>query len=353
LGKNPIIGLLVGYVGATAGFTANIIPAGTDVLAMSLTNAATGSNPEINVFANWYFMVPSVFFLAIVGTLVTRLAVEPRLSGTGEAPTAALEPLTPLEKRGVVWAAFAMVIVMALWLLTILPEDGWLRHPDPDPALFWRSNFFRGLIPVLFSLFAAGGVAFGLVTGTVKQGGDLLDFMTDAMKRMAPFIVLVLAIGQFIEGLQFAHLDQIIAIRGADALRSLGFETMPIAFFIAFVVIIAGANLFMGSASAKWAIFAPVFVPMFMTLGYHPAFTQLLYRVGDSITNCVSPIYPYFPLLLGWVASIDKSKSRVGTILSYLMPYAFFLLIGWIVMLAAWYLLGFDVGPDSPIRMAE
>ena len=131
----------------------------------------------------------------------------------------------------------------------------------------------------------------------------------------------------------------------------LGFESYPIPFFIAFILIIGFANLFMGSASAKWAIFAPIFAPMFLTLGYHPAFTQLLYRLGDSITNCVSPLYPYFPLLLGWIASIDKSKSKVGTVLSYLTPYAVFLLVGWIIMLIIWYLLGFPIGPDSPIRM--
>ena len=120
----------------------------------------------------------------------------------------------------------------------------------------------------------------------------------------------------------------------------------------AFILIISVANLFMGSASAKWAIFAPIFAPMFLTLGYHPAFTQLLYRVGDSITNCVSPLYPYFPLLLGWVAAMDRSKAKVGTVLSWLVPYSLFLLAGWILMLIVWYLLGLPVGPDSPIRLA-
>jgi aminobenzoyl-glutamate transport protein len=163
--------------------------------------------------------------------------------------------------------------------------------------------------------------------------------------------VLVLVIGQFTRMFQFAHLDQLIAIKGADGLKVLGFESYPILFFVAFILIIAFANLFMGSASAKWAIFAPIFAPMFLTLGFHPAFTQLLYRIGDSITNCVSPLYPYFPLLLGWIATLDKEKSRVGTVLSYLTPYAAFLLVGWVIMLVIWYLLGLPIGPDSPIRM--
>lgn len=349
LGKNPITGLLVGYVGATAGFTANLLPAGTDVLAMSLTNAATGNEPEISVLANWYFMVASVFFLSILGTVVTHRLVEPRLGG-GRAPAGAqVEGLTAVERRGLVFGLGAVALALAVWLLTLLPEQGILRHPDPDQ--FWRSAFFKGLVPILFTLFLVGGLAYGKVTGTVKKADDLLTFMGDAMKRMGPYIVLVLAISQFTEAFQFTAMDRFIAIRGAEVLRGLGFERYPIPFFVAFITAVAVANLFMGSASAKWAIFAPIFVPMFMSLGYHPAFTQLLYRVGDSITNCVSPLYPYFPLLLGWIADVDKERAKVGTVLAYLVPYASVLLVGWILMLVLWYLLGLPVGPGSPIHL--
>jgi len=351
LGKNPIIGLLVGYVGATAGFTANFFPAGTDVLAMSLTNAATGNNPEINVFSNWYFMSVSVFFLAIVGTFVTKWYIEPRFEKTAAKGTKKVEPLTSLEKKGLIFATVGIAVVIGLWLFTILPEKGWLRNPDPDPDLIWRSNFFKGLIPILFTVFAAGGIVYGKVTGSIKKADDIIGFMVNAMKRMGTYIVLILVIAQFIAMFQFANLDSLIAIKGADLLRAVGMESYPIPFFIAFVAIIAAANLFMGSSSAKWAIFAPIFVPMFLSLGFHPAFTQLLYRLGDSITNCVSPLYPYFPILLGWIAEHDKAKSKVGTVLSYLIPYANFLLIGWILMLIVWYLLGFSVGPDSPITL--
>ena len=358
LGKNPILGLLVGYVGATAGFTANLLPAGTDVLAMSLTNAATGGNPEISVLANWYFMVASVLFLAVLGTLVTHRVVEPRLppprtgaSGAGSPPGEGPEGLRPTEWRGLAWAGVVLVVLGGLWLLGLLPEGAPLRHPDPDPAMFWRSPFFKGLVPVLFTLFIASGIAYGRVVGTVKKADDVLDFMIDAMRRMGPYIVLVLAISQFNAVFEYTRLDRWVAIRGADLLGEAGFDSAPILFFVAFIVVIAVANLFLGSASAKWAIFAPIFVPMFMRLGYHPAFTQLLYRVGDSITNCVSPLYPFFPLLLGWVAEEDPEKARVGTVLSWLVPYAAVLLVGWVVMTTLWYLAGWPVGPDSPIRL--
>lgn len=347
LGRNPITGLLVGYVGATAGFTANLLPAGTDVLAMSLTNAATGNNPEINVFANWYFMSASVVFLAVLGTFVTVRYVMPRLGESPKLEKAEVERLTSTEKRGLGWAGVTVAVTVAIWLLTVIPENGLLRNPEP--GLFWRSNFFKGLIPILFTVFAAGGIAYGLSVKTIKQADDILGYMTDSMKKMGGYIVLILVISQFTEMFQFAQLDQLIAIEGAELLRAVGFENFPIPFFIAFIVIIAVANLFMGSASAKWAIFAPIFAPMFLSLGYHPAFTQLLYRLGDSITNCVTPLYPYFPILLGWIAAIDKDKAKVGTVLSYLVPYANFLLWGWIAMLIVWYLLGLPVGPDSPI----
>jgi aminobenzoyl-glutamate transport protein len=349
MGRNPIAGLLVGYVGATAGFTANVLPAGTDVLAMSLTNAATGGSPEVNVFCNWYFMTVSVVFLAAVGTWVTLRYTMPRLGDSGPKEDIVVEGLTALQKRALGIALAAIIACIGIWLLTIVPVNGLLRHADPNPDLVWRSPFFKGLIPILFSVFAVGGIAYGLAAKTLTKPDDIVAWMTDSMKRMGGYIVLILVIAQFIRMFQFANLDQLIAVVGADLLKAAGMEQMPIPFFIAFICIIAIANMFMGSASAKWAIFAPIFVPMFMSLGFHPAFTQLLYRLGDSITNCVSPLYPFFPILLGWIAEHDKDKAQVGTVLSYLIPYASYLLVGWILMLIGWYLLGLPVGPDSPI----
>jgi aminobenzoyl-glutamate transport protein len=352
MGRSPIAGLLVGYVGATAGFTANVLPAGTDVLAMSLTNAATGSDPEVNVFCNWYFMSVSVIFLAVIGTWVTLRFTLPRVGDVGVVELdGPVEGISDLEKRALVVAALAVVAAIGLWLLTIVPAGGLLRTPGTDPALVWRSPFFKGLVPILFTIFAVGGVAYGMAAGTIKQANDIIEYMIDSMRRLGPYIVLILVISQFIRMFQWANLDQLIAIEGASLLRAMGMESFPIPFFIAFIGIIAVANMFMGSASAKWAIFAPIFVPMFMGLGFHPAFTQLLYRLGDSITNCVSPIYPFFPILLGWIADIDPEKAKVGTVLSYLIPYASFLLVGWMIMMVLWYLLGLPVGPDSPLML--
>ncbi len=350
LGRNPVAGLLVGYVGATAGFTANLFPAGTDVLAMALTNAATGGEPPVGVLSNWYFMATSVFLLAGLGTFVTHRVVEPRLPpGSGPSADGGPAGLDPSERRGLVAAAVAGLALTALWLAALLPDGAPLRHPDEEQ--FWRSPFFQGLVPILFTLFLASGVAYGRAAGTLRRPDELLEHMTEAMRRMAPYIVLVLAISQFTAAFKYSRLDGLVAVEGARLLGQLGFEQWPLPFFVAFVGVVAVANLFMGSASAKWAIFAPVFVPMFLTLGFHPAFTQLLYRLGDSITNCVSPLYPFFPLLLGWVAAEDPTRARVGTVLALLVPYAGILLAGWLLLALAWYGLDLPLGPGAPIRL--
>jgi aminobenzoyl-glutamate transport protein len=349
MGRNPIAGLLVGYVGATAGFTANLLPAGTDVLAAALTNAATGGQPEVSVLCNWYFLALSVPVLSAIGTWVTLRFTLPRLEDPGAASPSGPDRIGPVERRALGVAALVMLLVGLAWLATVLPPGGLLRSAAPESV--WRSPFFRGLVPILFTVFVAGGIAYGRAAGTLRAADEVIGYMTDAVRRMAPYIVLILAISQFIRMFQWAHLDRLVATTGAEWLRDLGMQQAPIPFFVVFIGIVAVANLFMGSASAKWAIFAPIFVPMFMDVGLHPAFTQLLYRIGDSVTNCVSPLYPFFPILLGWIAESDPERAKVGTVISFLAPYAVFLMVGWVSMLIVWYLMGLPVGPDSPVML--
>ncbi|NJK89858.1 MAG: AbgT family transporter [Myxococcales bacterium] len=280
LGRNPIAGLLVGYVGATAGFTANLLPAGTDVLAMALTNAATRGEPEITVLANWYFMSASVVLLSAIGTFVTVAIVEPRLPPGPASSGVKMSGLAPEERRGVVVAGVVTAILSIAWLATVVPEGGALRDPNPDQ--FWRSPFFRGLVPVLFSLFAASGIAYGIAAKTIGKPNDILEHMIGAMRRMAPYIVLILAISQFIELFQYTRLDQLIARSGASLLSGLGAKDAPIPLFLAFISAVAFSNMFLGSASAKWAIFAPIFVPMFCNSAFIPR----------SLNCCIESVIP-------------------------------------------------------------
>ncbi|NIM19893.1 MAG: AbgT family transporter [Candidatus Latescibacteria bacterium] len=349
MGKHPLAGLVLGYAAATAGFTANLIPAGTDVLLAAITTEIYGSfepGAEVVATCNWYFMIAATFVLAFVGTFVAKKYTIPmceryKLTGMEETTEKAL---TPREKKGLLWAIIAGIIYLAVISLTIVPENGILRHPDA--AQFMRSPFFKSLIPILFFLFVIVGYVYGKIVGTIKKSGDAAHFMIDGVRDLAPYIALVFMIAQFIAFFNWSHLDQIISIKGAELLKSSGFSGIPL--FISFIIIAMFLNLFIGSGSAKWAIMAPVFVPMFYHIDLTPAFTQLLYRIGDSITNGISPLYTMFPLILGWVQQYDEDAG-IGTVSSLLLPYAIFTFVAWTILLIIWYAIGLPIGVGESI----
>ncbi len=351
LGKHPLAGLILGYAAATAGFTANLVPAGTDVLLAAITTEVFGAivpDGEVVATCNWYFMIAATFVLGVVGTFVVKRYTIPaceRYHTTSHVEEGQpREGLTTAEKKGLVWATVAGVLYLALCSLTIVPHNGILRHPDPD--LFMRSPFFKSLIPILFFLFVIVGYVYGKMVGTIKKPGDAAHFMIEGVRDLAPYIALVFMIAQFIAFFSWSNLDQIISIKGAILLQDLGFAGIPL--FISFIVMTMFLNLFIGSGSAKWALMAPVFVPMFYHIDLSPALTQLLYRIGDSITNGISPLYTMFPLILGWVQQYDKNAG-IGTVASLLLPYAIFTFIAWTLLLVVWYLLGIPIGVGEPI----
>lgn len=349
LGKHPLAGLVLGYAAATAGFTANLVPAGTDVLLAAITTeiySAFVPGGEVIATCNWYFMIASTFMLAGVGTFVVKRYTIPMCKNytlTGEEETAG-KSLTAREKKGIVWGGAAGLLYLLAISLTIIPENGILRHPDPE--LFMSSPFFKSLIPILFFLFVIVGYVYGKYVGTIKKSGDAAHFMIEGVRDLAPYIALVFLIAQFIAFFKWSHLDQIISIKGAILLQSFGFSGIPL--FISFIILSMFLNLFIGSGSAKWAIMAPVFVPMFYQIDLSPAFTQLLYRIGDSCTNGISPLYTMFPLILGWVQQYDENAG-IGTVAGLLMPYALFSFIGWVILLILWYWIGIPIGVGEPI----
>ena len=351
MGRHPLAGLVLGYAAATAGFTANLIPAGTDVLLAAITSEVYGAitpGAEVVATCNWYFMVVATFVLAGVGTVVALKATVP-LCERYEIPAdqeIEQQPLSSKQKRGLAWATVAGAIYIAAISMTIIPEDGILR--DPDPAQLMRSPFFKSLIPIFFFLFILVGYTYGKVVGTIKKGADAVGFMIEALRSLAPYIALCFMIAQFINLFKWSRLDQLIAIGGARLLEAMNISGLPL--FLAFIVMVAAINLFMGSGAAKWAILAPIFVTMLMHLNISPAATQLLYRIGDSVTNGMSPTYSFFPLMLGWVQQYDK-KAGVGTVVSLLVPYAAATLMAWMVLLCGWYLLGLPIGIGESFGM--
>lgn len=348
MGLHPIAGLVAGYAGATAGFTANFFIAGTDVMLAGITTqVASGINGgiEVSATANWFFMIASTFMLGFGGAFIVRRFTIPRcnvFAGADMIDEAQLEQhkgMTDAERKGLQHAGWALLAYIILVTILVAPSWGPLR--DPITGNIVPSPFLRGLIPILFFFFAIPGYFYGRATGTITQANDVLKHMEFGMKGLSGYIVLMLIVAQFIELFSWSNLDKILAINGAEFLQTTGL-TGPVLFTF-FMIIVAFLNLFLGSGSAKWAIFAPIFVPMLAQLNYSPAFVQLMYRVGDSITNCVTPLYVYFPLLLGWIHKYDK-RIGIGTVISLLIPYAVILFIMWVVLLFVWYGLNLPIG---------
>ncbi len=351
MGISPIAGLIAGYAGATAGFTANFFIAGTDVLLAGISSEITAGMAnveEVSATANWYFMIASTLLLGIGGAfIVTRFTI-PRCKKfellDGDVQLAQKHEVTPEEKRGKRNAGIAFLIYTVFILILVVPS--WAPLRDPETGSLVPSPFLRGLVPILFFAFAIPGYFYGKAVGTIKNPNDVLKHMEHGMKELSGYIVLMLVVAQFINLFAWSNLDTILAIKGAEFLQSSGL-TGP-TMFIMFMVLVALLNIFLGSGSAKWAIFAPIFIPMLAQLNYSPAFVQLLYRIGDSITNSVTPLYVYFPLLLGWIHKYNKNIG-IGTIVSLLVPYAAILFVMWVVLLLAWYFLGLPIGVGEGI----
>ncbi len=351
MGLNPIAGLIAGYAGATAGFTANFFIAGTDVLLAGISTEITSQmvdGPEVSATANWYFMIVSTIMLGIAGAFIARKYTIPSCNRFeySEEPIApgGSTDLGPVEKKGLRKAGISLLIYIILILLLVVPPGAPLRNQVTGGIV--PSPFLRGLIPVLFFFFAIPGYFYGKTVGAIKKPNDVLHQMEHGMKELSGYIVLMLVVAQFINLFNWSNLDTIMAITGAEFLQATGL-TGPLMFFL-FMFLVAFINIFMGSGSAKWAIFAPIFIPMLAQIGYNPAFVQLMYRIGDSITNCVTPLYVYFPLLLGWVHKYNK-RIGIGTIVSLLVPYAVILFIMWIILLLVWYGFNLPIGVGEGI----
>lgn len=356
LGYHPIAGLIAGYAGATAGFTANFFIAGTDVLLAGLSTEITGKMipaMEVSATANWYFMIASTFMLGLGGAFIVKRFTIPRCANFEGMNVVADfanqdKKLKPEERKGLKHAALALLVYFIVIGLLVIPQGAPLR--DQVTGSVVPSPFLKGLIPILFLMFAIPGFFYGRSVGTIKKYDDIIKFMEHGMKNLSGYIVLMLVVAQFIYIFSWSNLDTIIAINGANFLKYTGLQGPLL--FILFILIVALINIVMGSGSAKWAIFAPIFIPMLAHLGYSPAFVQLMYRVGDSITNCVSPVYVYFPLLIGWIHQYDK-RLGIGTIISLLVPYAVILFVLWSVLLLVWFFLNIPIGVGEFIYLMK
>ena len=351
-GRHPIAGLAAAFAGVSGGFSANLMFGPTDALLAGITNEAltsAGYNYEVAVTANWYFLIVSTFVLTAVGAYVTEKIVEPRLGEyTGDYQPDD-EPITDDEKRGMRNALISLVVFLAVMAFLMIPENAPLRALNEDTGQMTLDLFLgNGLLFMIFLFFAIPGYFYGRTTGKIQSSHDLVTGMTEAMSSMGGYLVLAFFAAQFINYFSYTNLGTILAVSGARVLEGIGFVGLPL--ILGFILVTAFINLFIGSASAKWAIMAPIFVPMLLELNIAPEMTQMAYRIADSSTNIISPLMSYFAMIIVFAQRYDK-KSGIGTLVSTMLSYSIAFLIVWALLLVIWYFSGLPLGPGAPATL--
>jgi aminobenzoyl-glutamate transport protein len=345
VGRHPLAGMAAAFAGVSGGFSANLLLGTVDPLLAGLSEEAAriiDASYTVNPTANYYFMFISTFVISIAGTWVTEKIVEPRL-GTydGDVPKEKIDRLSADEKKGLLYSLITFLVILVVTLIGIIPEDGFLRGAD---GTILNSPLIKGVVAMLLIVAGLTGVAYGIGSGKYKNDGDVVKGMGKAMQTLGLYLVLVFFAAQFVAYFKWTNLGVIFAIQGANVLSSLGLGVIPL--MILFIILSATINMLMGSASAKWALMAPIFIPMFMLLGYSPELTQVVYRIGDSITNIISPMMSFFALIIAFFQKYE-SKTGIGTIISTMIPYTIVFFILWAALLIIWLLLGLPLGPDA------
>ncbi|MDW4581780.1 AbgT family transporter [Staphylococcus saprophyticus] len=353
LGYHPIAGLAMAYASAIGGFSANIMIGMSDALLYAFTEPATkivSDNVHVNVAMNWYFIAASVLVLLPAVYWVTMRFVIPRLGSYDDSNSDIQVDdentgLTTEENRAVFWANISFFIMIALLIILAIPQGSFLRNAKTG-SLLNDAPIINGVGLIILVLFLVPGLVYGLMMKEFKNSKDLGKMLADSMSSMGSFIVIVFFAAQLLAFLEWSNLGVIVAVKGAALLQGQN----GIILILGIILLSAIINLLIGSASAKWGILAPIFIPMLMLVGFHPAFTQMLYRIGDSISNPITPMMPYLPLLLSYTQKYDNNM-KLGSLLSSLMPYTIVLSIVWPLFMIIWYLLGWPLGPGSPLQV--
>ena len=341
-GRHPIAGLAATFAGVSGGWSANLLIGTNDpVFAGMSTEAARMIDPTYTVLptGNWYFMVASTFLITFIGTLVTEKIIEPRLGKYIPEEEVKVNDISLDEKRGMKFALISLIVFFIVVGLLVLPENALLRNPQTGELL--RSPFMSGIVFLMSLFFMIPGIFYGIGSRKIKSDKDVIELMTKSINNLSGFMVLIFFAAQFVVFFNYSNLGIILSVKGAEFLQNTGFVGIPLIF--AFIVMTAIINIFIAVDSAKWAIMAPIFVPMFMRIGFSPELTQAAYRVGDSCTNVIAPLMPFFPLVVAFAQKYDK-KSGMGTLVSLMIPYSIAFLLGWIVLLIIWFLLGLPLG---------
>lgn len=398
LGRSPIVGAMVAFAASSAGFNSSLILNITDLLLAGISTPAAqlvDENYEVSPLANIFFVIPSAVVLALIITLVTELFVNKRAhdlvdhdqidysevsfdsavggsTGSSSADENADDSdssrdssgtsnnasnndrdskgareqlkLAPEEKAGLRATGIALLLMLAAYFALLFIPGSPLAGPDGETM---DSPLIRSIAVPIAGVFFLCGIVYGLVSKSISSSADIPDFMAAGLKTMLPMIVLFFAVAQFLAWFEWSNLGVWTAITGSELLERA--DLPPILLFAGVVVLVALLNLFITSGSAQWALMAPVIVPMLMYVGTSPEVTQMLFRIGDSPTNIITPMSPYFALALTFLQRYYK-RSGVGTLMSLALPYSISMIIGWFSFFIIWSSLGIPLGPGSPME---
>lgn len=348
VGRHPLAGIALGFAGVASAFNINMLVKPLDAVLTEITNDAIHMvNPtlSIDLTSNLYFSMASVVLLTIVIALVSERVIEPRLgkyldSESSAAPQGSDATLTDDESRGLRYASLGLLAVIIVFGLLSVPSGAPLRNPQTG-VLIGNSPFMSGLIAVIMFAFLTTGVAYGVGAKTINSATDAIAAMTKAIAGLGGTILLFVVISQFVDYFNYSNIPTLMAVTMADFLKSANIGTLWL--LLGFIVVVTILNLFFTPAIAKWAIFAPVFVPLFVHLAVDPSAVLAAYRIGDAPTNAITPLSAYFAMVVGFAQKYDKSAG-VGTVVALMLPYATCIMVVWAAFFTGWYLLGLPWG---------
>ena len=341
--RNPLAGLAASFAGVAAVFSVNILVKPLDGILVGITNDAIhlmNPNLSIGLLSNFWFSVASVLLLTLVVGLVTDRIVEPRLGPYTGDVAAEEERTSSEESRGLRYATWALIGIVAFFAVLSLPPGAPLRNPETG-SLIEDSPLMNGLIVFIALAFLAMGWAYGYGAGTMKGTADVIKAMEKAIAGLAGLLVLLFCISQFIAFFTYTNMATLAAVNVGDALEHWGLPALPL--LLGFVVVVILLDFLITGAIPKWAIFAPIFVPLLMRLNVRPEATLAAYRMADSPVNAITPLNAYFGLIVGFAMKYQKDAG-IGTVVALMLPYVVIVAIVWTVLLIIWQLLGIPWG---------
>jgi aminobenzoyl-glutamate transport protein len=350
-GRHPLAGIAAAFAGVSGGFSANFVPSGIDPLLQGFTqSAARIIDPaiQLNPLNNWFFTSFSSILIVALAWYLTDKVVEPRLNKTAPVDDdiqdePKMDALKPKERRAFWIAASVMAFSLLILFLWVFPSDSAMRSPEGDVASF-AAPLMKSIVPIIFLVFLLPGVVYGFASGTYKKSGDVIQSKSKSISGMSYYIVMAFFCALFIDAFGKSNIGALMALKGASFLQAMSFPAEVT--IVGIIILTSFVNLFVGSASAKWALIGPIMVPMLMQLNISPDLTQAAYRVGDSASNIITPLMPYFPLVVIFCQRYVK-KTGIGTLVAMMLPFSIVFLVAWTAFLLLYWKLGIPLGLQS------